>query len=63
MGHLASAFCSTGEVEGMVDLDFNYAYNPLCDYNPEKYNCTLPPATNRLGFPVEAGEKTFHADH
>ena len=48
------------ESEGMVDLDFNYAYNPLCDYNPDKYNCTLPPAGNKLGFAVEAGEKSFH---
>ena len=47
--------------EGMVDLDFNYAYNPLCDYNPDKFNCTLPPVTNRLDFAVEAGEKTFAA--
>jgi uncharacterized protein (DUF1684 family) len=45
--------------DGMVDLDFNYAYNPLCDYNPEHYNCTLPPPDNTLLFPVEAGEKRF----
>lgn len=51
------------DAEGMVDLDFNYAYNPLCDYNPDKYNCTLPPQANRLDFAVAAGEKTFHADH
>ena len=51
------------DAEGMVDLDFNYAYNPLCDYNPDKYNCTLPPAANKLAFAVEAGEKSFHADH
>jgi uncharacterized protein (DUF1684 family) len=49
--------------EGMVDLDFNYAYNPLCDYNPDRYNCTLPPAANKLSFAVEAGEKSFHAAH
>lgn len=49
--------------EGLVDLDFNYAYNPLCDYNPDKYNCTLPPLTNRLDFAVEAGEKIFGAEH
>ena len=49
--------------EGLVDLDFNYAYNPLCDYNPDRYNCTLPPAANKLGFAVEAGEKSFHAAH
>jgi len=42
-------------------LDFNYAYNPLCDYNPERYNCTLPPAENRLTLPVRAGEKSFRA--
>jgi uncharacterized protein (DUF1684 family) len=51
------------ESEGMVDLDFNYAYNPLCDYNPDRYNCTLPPPANKLGFAVEAGEKSFHAAH
>ena len=49
--------------EGLVDLDFNYAYNPLCDYNAEKYNCTLPPVENSLPFAVEAGEKSFSADH
>lgn len=49
--------------EGLVDLDFNYAYNPLCDYNAERYDCTLPPAENRLAFPVEAGEMSYGADH
>lgn len=48
---------------GMVDLDFNYAYNPLCDYNAEKFNCTLPPASNKLSFAVEAGEQTFNRGH
>jgi len=51
------------DTEGMVELDFNYAYNPLCDYNPDRYNCTLPPAENRLPFPVNAGEQTFGASH
>ncbi len=49
--------------EGLVDLDFNYAYNPLCDYNPEQFNCTLPPTENRLDFAVEAGEKSFGGGH
>ena len=49
--------------EGLVDLDFNYAYNPLCDYNTERYNCTLPPLSNTLYFAAEAGEKRFSADH
>ncbi|PID80476.1 hypothetical protein CSB20_07340 [bacterium DOLZORAL124_64_63] len=48
--------------EGMVDLDFNFCYNPLCDYNAERYNCTLPPVGNTLPFPVNAGEKAFSQD-
>jgi uncharacterized protein (DUF1684 family) len=51
------------DAEGLVDLDFNYAYNPLCDYDPDKFNCTLPPPGNRLEFAVEAGEKIFGAGH
>jgi uncharacterized protein len=50
--------------QGFVNLDFNYSYNPLCDYNPMKYNCTLPPEENKLGFAVRAGEKTLYPlDH
>jgi len=45
--------------DGKIELDFNYAYNPLCDYNPEKYNCTFPPSENTLPFPVNAGEKLY----
>jgi uncharacterized protein (DUF1684 family) len=48
--------------DGTVELDFNYAYNPLCDYDHERYNCTLPPAENRLPFPVEAGEKKYREE-
>lgn len=40
-------------------LDFNLAYSPWCAYNPA-YSCTLPPAENRLGVPVRAGERTYH---
>lgn len=47
------------EADDMVELDFNYAYNPLCDYNPTKYNCTLPPQENNLPFAVRAGEKRY----
>jgi len=47
----------------MVDLDFNYAYNPLCDYNAEKYNCTLPPTESQLDFAVEAGEKSYRVSN
>ena len=43
--------------DGTVLVDFNRAYNPLCDYNPQKYNCALAPPENRLPVPIEAGEK------
>jgi uncharacterized protein (DUF1684 family) len=39
-----------------VVLDFNRAYLPPCAYSDE-YNCPLPPAANRLQFPVRAGER------
>jgi len=45
--------------DGTVDLDFNYAYNPYCDYDHARWNCTLPPPGNTLPFPVTAGEKRF----
>lgn len=48
---------------GMVEIDFNRAYNPLCDYNPDAFNCTLPPRDNTLPFAVEAGEKLFAGAH
>ncbi len=51
------------DAEGLVDLDFNYSYNPLCDYNAERYNCTLPPVSNTLPFAINAGEKMFTQEH
>ena len=43
--------------DGTLLVDFNRAYNPDCDYNPERFNCALPPSENRLRVPVEVGEK------
>ncbi len=40
-------------------LDFNYAYNPSCVYNP-RWVCPLAPPENRLSFPMPVGEKNFH---
>ncbi len=48
--------------DGTVDLDFNYAYNPYCDYDHARWNCTLPPPVNTLPFAVTAGEKRFGAE-
>ncbi len=39
-------------------IDFNYAYNPYCAYNPH-WSCPIPPAGNRLKLPIRAGEKQF----
>jgi uncharacterized protein (DUF1684 family) len=43
---------------GHVVVDFNYAYNPSCAYNP-KFSCPLPPRENWLQVPIRAGEKDF----
>ncbi len=38
-----------------IVLDFNYAYNPSCAYNP-RWVCPLAPSENRLPFSIHAGE-------
>ena len=47
-----------GATHDTITLDFNYAYNPSCAYNP-RWVCPLAPRENRLPFPVYAGEKNF----
>ncbi|MGI9539911.1 MAG: DUF1684 domain-containing protein [Miltoncostaeaceae bacterium] len=37
-------------------LDFNYAYNPSCSYDP-RWSCPLAPLENRLDVPIRAGER------
>jgi uncharacterized protein (DUF1684 family) len=37
-------------------LDFNFAYNPSCAYDP-KWVCPLAPPLNRLDIEIRAGEK------
>ncbi|MFO8233007.1 MAG: DUF1684 domain-containing protein [Longimonas sp.] len=39
-----------------VVVDFNKAFNPYCDYNPD-YVCPLPPRENTVPEPIEVGEK------
>lgn len=48
-----------GDVEGRLVLDFNFAYNPSCSYDP-RWVCPLAPPPNRLDIAIEAGEK--HVD-
>jgi uncharacterized protein (DUF1684 family) len=46
-----------GVDDGKLVLDFNFAYNPSCAYDP-RWVCPLAPAGNRLPVPIEAGERT-----
>lgn len=55
----AGRFLDLDEPAGeIVVLDFNRAYNPLCNYSPA-YNCPIPPAENRLPVAIRAGEQTY----
>ncbi len=45
-----------GQEGGQLVLDFNFAYNPSCAYDPS-WVCPLAPQANRLATAVEAGEK------
>jgi uncharacterized protein len=42
---------------GRLVLDFNFAYNPSCAYDPD-WSCPLAPPRNRLHAAVRAGERT-----
>jgi uncharacterized protein (DUF1684 family) len=42
-------------------LDFNYAYNPSCAYDP-RWSCPLAPPENRIDIAVEAGERMRRSD-
>jgi len=37
-------------------LDFNFAYNPSCAYDP-RWICPLPPPANRLSVGIRSGER------
>ena len=47
-----------GTSDGRLVLDFNFAYNPSCAYDP-RWACPLAPAANRLPVEVRAGERVF----
>lgn len=44
--------------DGRLVLDFNYAFNPSCSYDP-RWACPLAPDENRLDITIEAGERTW----
>jgi uncharacterized protein len=44
------------EIEnGIVTLDFNFAYNPFCAYS-DAWSCPIPPLENWLKVAIHAGE-------
>jgi uncharacterized protein (DUF1684 family) len=45
-----------GSEQGQLVLDFNFAYNPSCCYDP-RWVCPLAPPGNRLPIAVRAGER------
>jgi uncharacterized protein (DUF1684 family) len=45
-----------GERDGLLVLDFNFAYNPSCAYDP-RWACPLTPTENRLPVAIRAGEQ------
>ena len=45
-----------GHRDGRLRLDFNFAYQPSCAYDP-RWTCPLAPPANRLSAPVRAGER------
>ncbi len=54
-----SATTASGYAGGRVMLDFNYAYNPSCAYDP-RWVCPLTPPENRLAVAIRAGERAYH---
>ncbi|HXI81666.1 MAG TPA: DUF1684 domain-containing protein [Verrucomicrobiae bacterium] len=51
-----SADLGPGREPGSLVLDFNFAFQPSCAFDP-KYACPLAPPANRLDLPVRAGER------
>ncbi|MGZ4142235.1 MAG: DUF1684 domain-containing protein [Actinomycetota bacterium] len=45
-----------GSVGDALVLDFNFAYNPSCSYDP-RWDCPLAPPPNWLPIAIEAGER------
>jgi uncharacterized protein len=45
------------DLGGQLTLDFNFAYNPSCAWDP-RWACPLTPPANRLDIRIEAGEMT-----
>jgi uncharacterized protein (DUF1684 family) len=51
-------YADPADAKGIVQLDFNKAYNPPCAFTSFA-TCPLPPMQNKLALRVEAGEKQY----
>jgi len=51
-----SADLGPGTAPGSLVLDFNFAFQPSCAFDP-KWACPLAPPENRLDLRIEAGER------
>jgi uncharacterized protein len=45
-----------GDADGKLVVDFNFAYQPSCAFDP-KWACPLAPPENRLDIAIRAGER------
>jgi uncharacterized protein (DUF1684 family) len=45
-----------GDLDGRLVLDFNFAYQPSCAFDP-KWACPLAPPENRVDLAIRAGER------
>lgn len=45
-----------GQQAGRLVMDFNFAYQPSCSYDP-RWSCPLAPTANRLEPAIPAGER------
>ena len=48
--------------DGVVTLDFNFAYNPPCAITPFA-TCPVPPRQNWLAVPIPSGERRYSGAH
>ena len=51
-----SADLGAGAIPGSLILDFNFAFQPSCAFDP-KWACPLAPPANRLDIAIRAGER------
>jgi uncharacterized protein len=51
-----SADLGPGREPGTLVLDFNFAFQPSCAFDP-RWACPLAPPENRLDLPIRAGER------